>query len=232
MRIALLEDDMDQVVLVENWLSNSGHDCLHFESSQEFLRMVSRESFDLLILDWMLPESSGIEVLKKVRESIDWPIPILFVTIKDSERDIIEALETGADDYMIKPISKGELGARINALIRRASGEFGNKEKQIEIGQFIINLEQHEILVNENRLDITRKEYDLVLFFIRNLGRALSRSYLLEGVWGTTADINTRTIDTHVSRIRGKLNLVPEYGWKLSSIYQYGYRLEYLNPRV
>lgn len=229
MRIALLEDDQDQAVLLESWLNDSGHDCLHFETSHDFLRMVNRENFDLLVLDWMLPESSGIEVLSKVRESTDWLIPILFVTQKNSEQDIVTALESGADDYMVKPVSKGELSARVNALARRASGSFGEEQKQIEIGEFTLNLDRHEIIVDGERLELTQKEYELALFFMRNLGRALSRSYLLEGVWGTTADINTRTIDTHVSRIRNKLNLIPENGWKLSSIYQHGYRLEHLD---
>lgn len=119
MRIALLEDDPDQAKLTELWLSQSGHHIVVFNNGHDVVRRTFTESFDLLILDWLVPGMSGLEVLLWVREHIDWPIPILFITQRDSESDVVTALEQGADDYMAKPIKRLEMLARINAISRR-----------------------------------------------------------------------------------------------------------------
>lgn len=228
MRIAFLEDDPDQAELLQLWLEGAGHKCVHFQTSEEFLREVGRESYDLIMLDWLLPSMSGIEVMKLVRENHDWPIPILFVTQRDQEEDIVEALEAGADDYMAKPVTKLELLARVAALARRASALRDSESSTIELTPFRIDFANRNIEANGEKIKLTQKEYELAAFLFRNIGRVVSRSHLLESVWGTNPDINTRTVDTHVSRIRQKLGIAPEMGWRLSAIYQHGYRLERL----
>ncbi len=224
MRVALLEDDQDQAALFTEWLKAAGHTCEHFDTGKAFVRNIKHDSYDALILDWMVPDMDGFEVLRWVRENFDWPIPVVFVTAKDEEDDIVRALEQGADDYVVKPAKQRELVARITAVVRRAAS-VDDAQTTIEYEPFLIDLGNHQIQRSGERIEVTQKEYELIVFLFRNIGRVLSRAHILESVWGRNPDINTRTVDTHVSRIRSKLALAPDTGWKLSSIYQHGYRL-------
>lgn len=225
MRVGLLEDDPDQVALFGEWLKSAGHTCEPFSSGKSFVRNIKRDSFDALILDWMVPDMDGFQVLRWVRENFDWPVPIVFVTARDLEDDIVRALEQGADDYIVKPAKQRELLARLSAVVRRAS-PVDESQTIIELEPFRIDLGNHMVQRDGEKVEVTQKEYELIVFLFRNIGRVLSRAHILENVWGRNPDINTRTVDTHVSRIRAKLALAPENGWKLTSIYQHGYRLE------
>lgn len=225
MRIALLEDDEPQLKLVQHWLETANHACHPHQDAEGFQREVRRTSFDLLLIDWELPVSSGIEVLRWVRREVDWPIPVIFMTARDGEQDIVEALDAGADDYIVKPASQAVTLARINALARRLGG--GQRPLQ-EFGPVTIDRQQGEIRLNGNRAELTEREYRLAEMLFNNIGRIISRDHLLESIWGISATIATRTVDTHISRLRQKLQLTPEYGWQLKAIYQHGYRLERL----
>lgn len=225
MRIALLEDDMIQSKLIHRWLTEVGHECQLFERGKALIRKLHQESFDLFILDWMLPDIDGIQVLSWIREHIDWPVPVLFVTGKDEEEDIVQALSQGADDYMIKPVKRLEMLARIQAISRRAILQ-DETLRILEFGDYKIDTVTHTVYLQDKPLELTQKEFDLVLFLFRNAGRVLSRGHILESVWGRNPDLNTRTVDTHISRIRNKLDLKAERGWQLKAIYQHGYRLE------
>jgi len=225
MRVALLEDDQDQGNLFREWLRGAGHTCEHFRSGKAFVRSIRHDSFDLLILDWMVPDMDGYAVLGWVRENIEWRIPVLFVTARDSEDDIVRALHQGADDYVVKPAKQRELLARINAVARRGGGADEPAEALVH-GPYIVDPAHHTVSREGEKLDLTQKEYELILFLFRNIGRVLSRGHILEAVWGRSGDVNTRTVDTHISRVRNKLDFPADSGWKLSSIYQHGYRLE------
>ena len=228
MRIALLEDDKDQAALVNLWLEGAGHEVKIFPTSREFQKAVARDSFDLLVLDWVLPDINGDEVLKWVRETVDWPIPVLFMTQRDAEEDVVHILELGADDYMAKPVSQAVLIARINALGRRARPR-EDDDQSTDYGAYHLDPKTHTISVNGEAIELTSREFDLAWFLFRNSGRVLSRGHILEAVWGSSPDLNTRTVDTHISRLRKKLNISEENGWRLKAIYQHGYRLESLN---
>ena len=224
MRIALLEDDIDQAQLLLQWLEAAEHTVVHFEDATEFLRSTHYESFDLFILDWLLPESSGLAVLKEVRERDPQRPPVLFVTVRDDERHIVRALEAGADDYMIKPVRRSETLARIQALLRRSVGSVA---APIEAPPFAFDLEHHQVRLHDGVIPLTPREFELAAFLFRRPGQIVSRNHLLESIWGTGhATLNTRTVDTHISRLRKKLKIAPENGWTLTSIYQHGYRLE------
>lgn len=226
MRIALLEDEQDQADLVCAWLKAAGHSCHAFALGKDLLRSAQRETFDMFLLDWEVPGMTGAEVLVWIRANIAEPVPVLFVTARQREEDIVHALSSGADDYMIKPLGKLELLARIEALARRSRPSPRTEEAVLEYGRLSVDCRSRQVKLDGAEVAMTQKDYELALFLLRNIGRLLSRAYILESVWGQSADINTRTVDTHVSRIRGKLQLTPDNGWSLSAVYQHGYRLE------
>jgi len=225
MRIAILEDDISQAELVSLWLKNVGHSCHHFQSAADFQRNLVHESYDLIILDWELPSSSGIEVLKWLRQQLGWELPVLFTTVRDSEDDIVTALEAGADDYINKPLSQIVTLARVNALLRRFAGNL-NTDDVYDIGDYQVNKKAGTIALRDDVIEMADREFMLADALFRQQGNIISRGYILEAIWGISAAVDTRTIDTHISRIRQKLQLVPENGWRIKAVYQHGYRLE------
>jgi DNA-binding response OmpR family regulator len=227
-RIAILEDDPDQLALLKRWISDDGHDVHGWLSGREAMKQAGRESFDLFMLDWQVPDVSGAEVLKWLRANVSKTVPVLFVTVRDSEQDIVFALENGADDYMVKPVRRQELIARVRALLRRAYPV--EEQKQLSFPPFEIDIQRSEVRKNGTKIDLTPKEFELTVTLFRNMGRLLSRGHLQETVWGRSADLATRTVDTHVSQVRKKLDLKPESGYRVVPVYNYGYRLEKISP--
>jgi DNA-binding response OmpR family regulator len=188
------------------------------------VREAARE-FRPVPLDWHVPDLSGEEVLKWLREKQQSTVPVLFATSRDSEQDIVAALAAGADDYMIKPVRRLELLARVEALLRRMRPKQPEAES-IELAPYHNDLANRVVKLDGQPLEMTDKEYDLTLFLFRNLGRLLSRGHISESVWGRSADVQSRTVDTHVSRVRKKLDFGPERGLRLTPVYNFGYRLE------
>jgi len=222
-RIAILEDDPDQLALLKRWVGDDGHDVHAWLSGREAMKQAGRESFDLFMLDWQVPDVSGTEVLAWLRTNVSRTVPVLFVTVRDSEQDIVFALENGADDYMVKPVRRQELLARVRALLRRAYPV--EEQKQLSFPPFEIDIQRGEIRKAGTKLELTPKEFELTVTLFRNIGRLLSRGHLQEAVWGRSVDLATRTVDTHVSQVRKKLELA-ETGYRVVPIYNYGYRLE------
>ncbi len=228
MRIAILEDDPDQLALIKRWVAEDGHDVHPFQDGRAIMKQAGRESFDLFILDWQVPDVSGADVLKWLRANVSKSVPVLFVTVRDSEQDIVFALEQGADDYMVKPVRRQELVARLHALLRRAYPR--EEQKQLSFPPFEIDTQRNEVSRNGAKIELTPKEFELTVALFRNLGRLMSRGHLQETVWGRSGDLATRTVDTHVSQVRKKLDLRPESGYRVVPIYNYGYRLEKISP--
>jgi DNA-binding response OmpR family regulator len=226
MRIALLEDDPEQSELVRIWLEEAEHSVVEYDRGADFLRAVRRDTFDVFLLDWMLPDISGIEVLRKLRDELDNPTPVMLATARQEERDIVQALETGADDYLVKPVRRRELIARLDALCRRSG--HGKADTDAFIAEpYTLDLQHKVARLHGEEIALTNREFDLALFLFRHAGRAVSRAHILEAVWDIDNDnVSTRTVDTHISRLRKKLQLFESNGWKLSAIYQHGYRLE------
>src|SRR5262245_2830534 len=227
MRIAILEDDPSQLELLGHWLALAGHDPHRFEHGEELLKAIGQQDFDLLILDWHLPELSGIDVLKRVRQNSK--TPVIFCTSRDGEDDVVKALREGANDYVRKPIRRMELLARIESVTRRARTK-DNKPESFELDCFQVDCATRTMRREGLPVELTGKDFDLAVLFLGNVGRLLSRIHIHEVVWGRSGSVTSRTMDTHVSRIRGKLGLFRERGWELKAVYGHGYRLERSQP--
>ncbi|MBL8338012.1 MAG: response regulator transcription factor [Rhodoferax sp.] len=222
MRVGVLEDDADHAVLITQALNADGHSTEVYATGARFLQAMVRETFDVLVLDWMLPDMTGIEVLDWLRQLED-RTPVLFVTSRDTENDIVEALRHGADDFLVKPPRRSELLARLKALKRRADGFAGNGP--LTVGAYELDAGSTSARLHGELLELTERQFQLALVLFRNPGRLLSRQYLLEAVWGLNAQVQTRTLDIHVSQLRTLLRLA-DNGWRINSVYAHGYRLE------
>ncbi|MCR6668261.1 MAG: response regulator transcription factor [Methyloversatilis sp.] len=223
-RIALLEDDPVQVEILGSWLCAAGHDIHTFMRSRDLMREAVRESYDLLLIDWELPDLPGADVLRWLRNERGLTTPVIFVTARQDENDIVTALAAGADDYIVKPARRMELLTRIEAVLRRSRPPAD--QPVIDAAPYQFDMNSHTARLNGEVIDLTEREFELAVFLFRNVGRLVSRGHLLESLWGRKGDVPTRTVDTHMSRVRSKLALRPENGYRLASTYNYGYRLE------
>lgn len=224
MRVAVLEDDPLLAELLCAALGSAGHDCHPVPDGRVMLKRLRQESFDLLMLDWNVPEPSGLEVLKWTRQHLDPSPPAIMVTRRDAEADIVAALEAGADDYVTKPFQPAVVKARVEAVLRRsyAAPPTGPIE---EIAGVRCDHAAQTVTLGRRTVELTPKELALAAMLLRNLNRPLSRAHLLEAVWGRNPDLTTRTLDVHVSSLRTKLKLAPENGFQLEPVYSFGYRL-------
>ena len=222
MKIFILEDDLDQAKLVKHWLEEKNHQCKHFVNGRDFIDQLPFEQPDLVLLDWILPSISGMEVLSWIRSSDFSDLPVIFITTKGHDDDLVLALDQGADDYLVKPIKESELLARANALHRRHNA---NNTSKLVFKPYSFNAKEDVVAFNDHSVKLTSKEYQLAFYFFNNPDRLISRDYLLETIWTKNSAITTRTVDTHISRLRKKLNLDGSTGWKLISVYHKGYRL-------
>lgn len=234
-RIALVEDDLTQRQAATVQLEEAGMMVKAFGTPRDFFFALERESFDLAVLDWGLPEMTGPEVLTKMRLAGN-QLPVLFLTARDAEEDVVRALDTGADDYLVKPLRGKELISRIMAVLRRANPGIV-ESRYFEFDRFKFDLKGMKLVdetlvgvdpVADREIELTHKEFNLALLLLRNIGKPLSRSHIREAVWGRGSDVPSRTMDTHVSRVRTKLRLRPESGYLLAPVYSYGYRLEHV----
>ena len=222
--IVIAEDERDLSALVRRHLEDEGHRVVQAFDGPSAVVAVQQERPDLLILDWMLPRLDGLEVCRRVRrESI---VPILMLTARSEEVDRVLGLEVGADDYLSKPFSIRELLARVRAMLRRvelfrdaAAGEAA--PPVLVAGPLRIDPAQHTAAVDGRPVDLTPKEFDLLALLVGHPGRAFSRDFLIERVWGYDAGGFDRTVDTHVLRLRKKLGKVGE---RIETVWGIGYR--------
>jgi DNA-binding response OmpR family regulator len=223
MHIAILEDDSEQRDLLELWLSSGQHSSRGFGLAADFIEGAKKERFDLLLIDWMLPDGTGADVLQWVRQNLGWDIPIVVVTARDDETTVVSALKMGADDYVVKPPKPMELLARLENVARRVKP---GGLPVLRLGSFEVDVTRHRLTLDGTAITLTQKEFDLSVYLFQNPGKLLSRDHLLNKIWGLNTDVDTRTVDTHISRLRKKLRLDGSKGWKLTPIYGYGYRFD------
>ena len=228
MRIAALDDDPLQLEFFTHTLTASGHVCRTYATGAALLKDLRRETFDLLIVDWQLPDIEGPQLVAKARQQIGAELPILFVTNRQAESDIVEGLASGADDFMVKPVRVAEFSARVNALLRRAYPD--STSGALEFGNYRFVPETRSLEMAGAPVELKAREYELALFLFQNMGRLLSRDHLREIIWGHSAEVISRSLDTHISRLRTLLDLRPANGYMIAAVYGVGYRLEAVKP--
>ncbi|MBI1883747.1 MAG: response regulator transcription factor [Chlamydiae bacterium] len=204
-RVLIIEDDDNISKLIAYNLEKSGFETFVGMSGEEAFKVLDQKMVDFIILDLMLPGMDGLEVCRLIRQDARWKrIPVLMLTAKGEEVDRVVGLELGADDYMVKPFSPRELVLRIKAILRRVSVEASPKEI-LEVGALKIDIPRHEVTFQKRGIELTPMEFKLLCVLIERRGRVQSRDRLLADVWDVHAEIDTRTIDTHVKRLREKL---------------------------
>jgi DNA-binding response OmpR family regulator len=222
--ILIVEDERDLNNLVRRHLEEEGHKVIQAFDGQSALVSAAQEHPDLVILDWMLPRLDGLEVCRRIRrESI---APILMLTARAEEIDRVLGLEVGADDYLTKPFSIRELLARVRALLRRVELDLAGQAddsgpRALLVGSLQVDPAAHVVTVDGQAVDLAPKEFDLLEILVRHPGRAFSRDYLMEKVWGYDAIGSDRTVDTHVLRLRKKLGPIGE---RIETVWGLGYR--------
>ena len=230
MKIAILDDDQPHLQSMESLLTEAGFDVVAFSAGRQLIRSVREQRFDMFVLDWNLPDVSGLSVLEWIRNQIGTTPPVLLVTSRVADEDVVMALNAGADDFISKPFKSEIFLARVRALSRRCQPN-GTERATEAYGRFEFDLAARKVRSNGDLIDITPKEFQLALLLFRNVNIAVARAHMLETIWGMAPTADTRTPDIHVSKVRKKMGLGPETGYTLSTVYGYGYRLEELsNP--
>lgn len=219
--IFIVEDDNSIREIEEIALTNAGHKTFGFTCAKEFYEKIDEIIPDLCLVDIMLPDESGNEIVRNLRKKQETKkLPVIMVTAKTTELDLVRGLEDGADDYIKKPFSVMELISRVKAILRRTQTE---EVKILKLDELVINNEKREVTLLGKSVELTYKEYELLSFFIINRGIVLNRSAIMDRVWGTDYEGETRTIDMHVKTLRHKLG---DYGTRIKTVRNVGYVIE------
>lgn len=218
--IYIVEDDKNIREIESFALKNTGYEIEDFECAKDFYHALSQKKPDIILLDIMLPDEDGLEIVRKLRVSAETKnIPIILVTAKTSEIDKVKGLDIGADDYMTKPFGVMELISRVKALLRRSSK---NEEKVLHIGTICLDEEKHLVTVDGSVCELTYKEYELLKLLMNHAGIVTSRDTILEKIWGTDFEGESRTLDMHIKTLRQKLK---DAGSMIKTVRNVGYML-------
>lgn len=220
--IYVVEDDQNIREIESFALKNSGYEVEDFACAGDFYKRIERVLPDLVMLDIMLPDRDGLDILKDLRSRVDTRrLPIIMVTAKTTEIDKVKGLDQGADDYLIKPFGVMELISRVKALLRRSSGL--QEDAVLQFQDLQMNLEKHRVSIGSETIELTFKEFELLRIFMQNAGIVLQRETLMNKVWGTDYEGESRTLDMHIKTLRQKIG---EYGNHIKTVRNVGYRLE------
>lgn len=227
-KILLIEDNEDMAQLLALHLRDLQHDVtLCFDGDAGF-QLAKTKYYDLVILDLMLPGKDGLTICRAIRENHKYT-PILMITAKDSELDRVQGLEVGADDYVTKPFSITEVLARIKAIFRRSDAiDTGNLSTIIQRGLILIDMSKHTVTVSDIAVSLTAKEFELLVFFTRHPGRVYTRSELLDQIWGYGHDGYEHTVNSHINRLRVKIEIDPKHPIYIQTVWGVGYKFSEL----
>lgn len=225
MIVAILEDIVTQAGVVAGWLNKAGYDTEVRHDGDSFVELVRTQRADVLLLDWDVPGKSGIDVMRWARESFADALPIIMMTQHDGENDIVFGLDSGADDYLIKPLRERELIARVNAQARKYYPEM-QRAKIVEVGKFALDVSAHAATVDGAPIELSQREFDLALMLFESVGRIVSKDMMIKRIWGVVDRKYDATLATYMSKLRSSLGLRPKNGLVITTVYNYGYRLE------
>jgi len=221
-KIIIVEDDKNISEIESFALKNSGYDVEVYETAADFYEGIKENTFHLILLDIMLPDEDGLTILQKIRDNKQTQkIPVIMVTAKTTELDKVRGLDMGADDYITKPFGIMELISRVKALLRR-SGEI-TEERVLTLGKILLDHEKHAVYVDDKSCELTYKEYELCKLLLQNAGIVTSRDIIMDKVWGTDFEGESRTLDMHIKTLRHKLG---EEGSRIKTVRNVGYILE------
>jgi two-component system response regulator RegX3 len=226
-KILIVEDETSFSEAIAFLLGKEGFESEIAENGRTALELFKKNHYDLVLLDLMIPEISGIDVCRAIRTTS--PVPIIMLTAKDSEVDKVVGLELGADDYVTKPYSSRELVARIKAVMRRGTPDDSATDANSSIqvaGRIRMDIERHQVTVNEILINLPLKEFELLEFLMRNSGRVLTRGQLIDRVWGGDYYGDTKTLDVHIKRLRSKIEDDPANPLLIQTIRGLGYKFE------
>lgn len=219
--IYIVEDDESIREIEEFALRNAGHNVLGFPNAKSFYNKLNEILPELILLDVMLPDESGNDIVKKLRRNPDTKkIPVIMVTAKTTELDLVKGIEDGADDYIKKPFSVMELISRVKAMLRRTVAE---EIKILSLDSLVLNNEKHEVSIDNKHIELTFKEYELLQYLLINKGIVLNRDTIMERIWGITYEGESRTLDMHIKTLRHKLG---DYGSRIRTVRNVGYVIE------
>ena len=220
--IYIVEDDQNIREIESFALKNSGYTIMDFECAKDFYHQLAEKVPDCILLDIMLPDEDGLEILKKIRSIPDTrKVPIMMITAKTTELDKVKGLDLGADDYITKPFGIMELISRVKALLRRRMNM--EDEKFLSAGDIFLDGEKHMVYVKDEPVDLTFKEYELLKLLIQNQGIVMSRDVIMERIWGIDFEGESRTLDVHIKTLRQKLK---NTGTLIKTVRNVGYMIE------
>lgn len=227
--VAILDDDPDQLLALSKWLREAGFETSTHDRGAAFLTALQDVSIDAAIVDWGLPDMSGLAVIQNMRDELRLDIPIILITARNAEEDIVEGLEAGADDYLVKPARHLECVARVESALRRANSlrvDKSLKNKLVFFGAYHFDVSAREVSFDTQKVLLTEKELQLILLLFSELGNIVARNAIWSSVWGIVSNqMSSRTIDTHIYRLRSKLQLEGQHGYLLKTLHGKGYRL-------
>ncbi|MBU2531035.1 MAG: response regulator transcription factor [Elusimicrobia bacterium] len=222
-KILIVEDDKNISKLIKYNLEKAGFECVVAHTGESSLRVLDKNSFDLIILDIMLGKMDGLEVCSRIKQDKNLSdIPIIMLTAKGEEVDRIVGFELGADDYMVKPFSPRELVLRVKAILKRGKRE-DNLKEILSVGALKMDISRHKVMIGDHKIELTQMEFNLLLILIERIGHLQSRERLLNDVWSIDSDVTTRTIDTHIKRLRKKLG---KLGSMIETVRGLGYKFK------
>lgn len=225
LRVAVADDDREILDGISQSLRNAMYNVEKFSNGRDLMTALRRDTYDVVLVDWNMPGATGFELVSWGVANLERPPAFILLTSRSDKSDIVDALEGGASDYIVKPESEDVVIARIEAAARRNAGT-PRRERMVQHGAYTIDTVQEVISLNGDPIKLTSKEYALTCLFFDNLDRPMSRAYIYTSVWGGAADVATRTLDMHVSRIRSKLDLRPHNGFVIRTVFGFGYRMD------
>lgn len=223
--IAVVEDDTVFATELEEFLGGLGYTVASYNSAQKFLTAVRQKECDLLLVDWSIPDLTGIELIEYIRK-FHPDMPSIMLTARNDRRDVIRGLESGADDFVSKPVDPEILSLRIKSVLRRYNGDVRTRPESVVLGPYLLRPSTSTVYFDNEAIILPKREFDMAMLFFTNPNRLLSRQYLAATLWGKVVDYQSRTIDTHVARLRKNLKLDPTLGISLNALYGFGYTLQ------